>query len=190
VVAALAQYRNCYILAHDAEGLLVVDQHVAHERLLYENLSRLADSGPLPRQVLLFPATIEVGPAAVELVQESSDALARTGFGIEPFGDAAVIVREVPAVLGREAAPETVVQILEGIRVGDEPGADTLFHRLLATVACHAAVRKGMPLSLDKMDYILQGLASCAAPSHCPHGRVISLRVDLSALDRGFGRTS
>jgi DNA mismatch repair protein MutL len=189
-VSALAQYRNCYIVAHDAEGLLVVDQHVAHERLLYESLLRLADSGPLPRQVLLFPATIEVGPAAVEVVDENREALAQIGFGIEPFGDGAVIVREVPAVLGREAAPETVGDILEGLKVGDGPDAAALFHRMLATVACHSAVRKGMPLSLDKMDYILKGLTSCAAPSHCPHGRVISLRVDLASLDRGFGRTS
>ncbi len=187
-VRALAQHRNCYIVAEDEEGLLVVDQHVAHERLLYENLLRQADAGPLPRQSLLFPATIEAGPEAVELAAQRGDMLARAGFQVESFGDGALIVREVPAVLGREVAPDAVVNLLQSLAAISEPGPELLFHRLLATVACHAAVKKGMALTLEKMDYILQGLGSCAAPTHCPHGRVISLRVDLAALDRGFGR--
>lgn len=187
-VRALAQHRDCYIVAEDDGGLLVVDQHVAHERLLYENLLRQSDAGPLPRQLLLFPATVEAGPAAVEVAAQRAELLARAGFQIEPFSDASLIVREVPAVLGRQATPEAVVDLLSSLASDDEPGSELLFHRLLATVACHAAVRKGMSLTIEKMDYILQGLASCAAPSHCPHGRVVSLRVELAALDRSFGR--
>lgn len=187
-VRALAQYRDCYIVAEDEQGLLIVDQHVAHERLLFEQLLAQADQGPLPRQVLLFPVTREVGPARAELVGTHRDLLLRLGFAAEPFGPASVVVREVPAILGREASPETFDDLLERVRRGDRAGAEDLFRHLLATVACHSAVRKGMPLPLGKLEYILRGLAACACPSHCPHGRVIAQRVDLSALDRSFDR--
>ncbi len=189
-VRALAQYRQCYIVAEDERGLLVVDQHVAHERLLYESLLRQADQGPLPRQSLLFPVTLETGPEAVDLVEREAALFARAGFGVEPFGRTAVVVREVPAILGREAAPETFLELVERLRAGDRARAEDAFRDLLATVACHTAVRKGMAVPLAKADYILQGLDACEVPSHCPHGRVISVRVDLAALDRTFDRVS
>lgn len=187
-VRALAQYRDCYVVAEDEQGLLIVDQHVAHERLLFEQLLAQADQGPLPRQVLLFPVTRDVGPERAELVGAHRDLLLRLGFAAEPFGPASVVVREVPAILGREASPETFDDVLERVRRGDRAGAEDLFRHLLATVACHSAVKKGMPLPLGKLEYILRGLAACASPSHCPHGRVIAQRVDLSALDRSFDR--
>lgn len=186
---ALAQFRDCYILAEDSQGLLVVDQHVAHERLLFEQLIRQAEQGPLLRQRLLFPEPVEIGPGGEELVERHRDLLERSGFQVEPFGAGTVVVREVPAVLGRGARAEHLLDLLPKLQDGDRLGVEGLFQHLLATVACHSAVRKGMALPLDKMNFILRGLASCAAPSHCPHGRVISLRVDLSALDKNFDRT-
>ncbi|MCU0253415.1 MAG: DNA mismatch repair endonuclease MutL [Acidobacteria bacterium] len=185
----LAQYANCYIVAADERGLLVVDQHVAHERQIYERLIRDAESGPMARQLLLFPQAIELPPGGLEALERARPLFERIGFRFEPFGGSTVLVREVPAVLGREARPEALEDLVARAMEGDRAGAEALFPRLLATVACHSAVRKGMPLSLEQMGYILRGLSACEIPGHCPHGRVISIRVDLSALDRGFDRT-
>lgn len=184
----LAQYANCYIVASDAHGLLVVDQHVAHERMIYERLIRDAESGPMARQLLLFPQTVELPPGGVETLERERSLFERLGFRFDPFGGSTVVVREVPAILGREARPATLEDVVARAMEGDRPAAETMFPRLLATVACHSAVRKGMPLSIDQMGYILRGLSACEVPGHCPHGRVISLRVDLAVLDRGFDR--
>lgn len=190
-VRALAQHRLCYILAEDAAGLLVVDQHVAHERLLFEQLLRQADRGPLPRQALLFPEPMELGPGAVGLVTRGQELLIRGGFAVDPFGPTTVLVREVPAVLGRQARTDALRDILERLdEAGEAPTGETVFRHVIATVACHSAVRKGMPLPLEKMNYILGGLAACDSPSHCPHGRVVSLRIELTPLDRAFGRNA
>ncbi|MCU0224170.1 MAG: DNA mismatch repair endonuclease MutL [Acidobacteria bacterium] len=184
----LAQFANCYIVAADERGLLVVDQHVAHERMIYERLIAEAESGPMARQLLLFPQTVELPPGGIETLERERGSFERIGFRFEPFGGRTVMVREVPAVLGREARPAALEDLVARAMEGDRSGAEALFPRLLATVACHSAVRKGMPLSLEQMGYILRGLAACEVPGHCPHGRVISLRVDLGALDRGFDR--
>ncbi|UCF68893.1 MAG: DNA mismatch repair endonuclease MutL [Acidobacteriota bacterium] len=185
---ALAQYRDCFIVAADDRGLLVVDQHVAHERLLYEQLLRQADQGPLPRQALMFKDPVEADAAEMELIDRHRELLSRLGYKIELFGEQAFVVREAPQILGRAARPVVLSDILDRLRQGEAPRAETLFSELLATVACHTAVRKGMPLTPEKMTYILQGLRCCEAPSHCPHGRVISLRVELDALERAFDR--
>jgi DNA mismatch repair protein MutL len=188
-IRALAQFRECYILAEDAEGLLIVDQHVAHERYLYEKLLQEAEGGALPRQASLFPAVLEVGPERAELVPQHRELLLRCGFRVEPFGGDSVRVAEVPAVMGRDTRPEAVVTILDQILDGEKRFSEPMLNQLLATVACHTAVRKGQALSIEKMDYLLKGLESCEAPHHCPHGRAVSMRVDLAALDRVFGRT-
>lgn len=185
---ALAQYRNTFIIAEDAQGLLIVDQHVAHERLLYERLCRDADQGGMTRQALMFPRPLEVGPRLLDLAEEHRPALERLGFRLESFGGNSLIVREVPAILGREARPDALLEILERLDSGDLAGARDLFDHLLATVACQASVKKGYPLTMEKMNYLLAGLNACESPSHCPHGRAISLRIDLSALNLRFDR--
>ncbi|MBP7148458.1 MAG: DNA mismatch repair endonuclease MutL [Acidobacteria bacterium] len=185
---ALAQFRDCYIVAADERGLLVVDQHVAHERLLFEQLIADADAGPLPRQALLFPEPLDAGPAELDSLERHRQALERIGFRYEPFGGTAVIVREVPAILGRGAGPGSLLAVVAELEATGKAGSEALFRQLLATLACHAAVRKGMPLGRDQMQYILRGLAGCELPTHCPHGRVIALRVDLAALERGVDR--
>ncbi len=186
----LAQFRNCYILAEDRDGLVVVDQHVAHERVLYEQLLDRLDKGPLPRQALLFAEPLEVGPAGVAVARERAGDLLRLGFEVEPFGEESVIVRQVPAVFGRSARADVVLEVLDRlVENGDSPGAEPAFHRVLATVACHAAVRAGMELDRARMEWIVRGLWGCRRPTHCPHGRPVLLRVDLRTIDRAFDRT-
>ena len=185
----LAQVRNCYILAEDDRGLVVIDQHVAHERVLYERLLDQLDGGPLPGQRLMFAEPIEVGPARVELARERQDDLLRLGFDVEPFGEEALVVRQVPAVFGRDAGAGVVIDVLDRLGEGDRPGAESAFHRVLSTVACHAAVRAGMGLDRARMEWIVRGLWGCRRPTHCPHGRPVLLRVDLAAIDRAFERS-
>ncbi len=185
----LAQFRDTFILAEDARGLLIVDQHVAHERILYEELSNQADAGDLPRQALMFPRPLEVEPRHLDLIEEQRATLERLGFRLERFGDDAVLVREVPAVLGKQARPEALIGVLERLDVGDKTGSKSLFDHLLATVACHAAVKKGYALGPEKLAYLLQGLDKCESPSHCPHGRAISFRIDIERLNHHFERS-
>jgi DNA mismatch repair protein MutL len=175
-------------VAEDERGLLVVDQHVAHERILYEELSRQAADGPLARQLLLFPEPVDLGAADGEFVRAQAELLGRLGFGFEPFGTGTVLVREVPAVYGRRGRATALAELVGTLRERGEAEAQDLFSRVIATVACHSAVRKGMALGPGQMSYLLRGLACCEVPSHCPHGRVISIRVDLGALDRTFDR--
>ncbi len=185
----LGQLRNCYIVAEDDRGLVLVDQHVAHERVLYERLLDELDRGPLPRQALLFAEPLEVGAGRVAVARERSDDLGRLGFEVEPFGEEAVIVREVPAIFGRSARADVVIDVLDRLGEGDRPGAEPAFHRVLSTVACHAAVRAGMVLDRARMEWILRGLWACRRPTHCPHGRPVLLRVDFPAIDRAFERS-
>ena len=187
-IEALAQYNDCFIVARDADGLLIVDQHVAHERLLFERLVEQTGRGALARQALLFPTPVELDPRESELLSRHAQEVERIGYAWEPFGPNTVSVREVPAILGERASADSLTRVLEALAEDERSGPEALFRRLLATVACHSAVRKGMRLTREKMDYILQGLVSCEIPTHCPHGRVISLRVDLGPLEREFGR--
>ncbi|MFN7965166.1 MAG: DNA mismatch repair endonuclease MutL [Acidobacteriota bacterium] len=188
-LVALTQYAQCFIVAQDRDGLLIVDQHVAHERLLFEELCKMADSGPLPRQLMLFPVTLDVPPAIEELAGDHGGVLSRLGFGVEPLGGGTLLIREVPSVVGRSAPAEAVLRVLDRLEREAKAGADALFSHALATVACHTAVRKGMTLGLPQMNYILRGLHACEAPTHCPHGRVVSLRLTPEYLERSFGRT-
>jgi DNA mismatch repair protein MutL len=185
----LAQFRNTFIIAEDAEGLLIVDQHVAHERILYEQLARGQDQSGMARQAVLETQPLELDAHQREVLREHRDLVERLGFRVESFGEEAVLVREVPAVTGRTVGGDALIAVLARLDEGDRAGAQDLFDHLLATLACHSAVRKGDPLTTEKMAFLLQGLDKCEAPSHCPHGRRISMRVDVSVLNAQFERT-
>lgn len=184
----LGQYADCYIVAFDQRGLILVDQHVAHERILFENLTAMADQGPLARQSLLFPTSLELSPSAEEHLVRDLSAVERLGFGVEPLGRGGVLVREVPSLYQRTATAADLRGVLEELLRAGAGSVEQLFRHRLATVACHTAVRRGMRLGSDQMRFILRGLRACETPTHCPHGRVVSLRLDRDELDRRFGR--
>jgi DNA mismatch repair protein MutL len=187
---ALAQYRNCYILGRDEQGLLLVDQHTAHERILYEELLDATAAGPAERQTLLFPVTVELGPGEPVVLEEHCDALERTGFGLEGFGGETVVVREVPGGCPAGEVSALVRDLVQALREGGPPrGPDEARQRAAATAACHAAVKINDPLTPEKMDYILGGVLRCRTPTHCPHGRPVMLRITLDEIERAFGRT-
>jgi DNA mismatch repair protein MutL len=188
-IAPLAQYRDSYILASAPDGLIIVDQHAAHERILFDRLMRRDRAGGVERQRLLFPVTVEVAPAARQSFDEAAEALEALGFGVAPFGDGAVIVDEVPVPLGGSAVDTLMRDLLgEILDWRRAEGIDVLRGRLAASAACHAAVTANHPLDGARMQGILSDLMRTESPMTCPHGRPAILRLTLDQIERQFRR--
>ena len=185
----LAQYRDTYILASAPDGLVIVDQHAAHERVLYERLLDDAASRRLERQRLLFPLLLDVAPAERQALDEARDLFATMGFVVEAFGPGAVRVEEIPGILKATAAEGLVRELLADLLDRTRGRAsDDLRHRIAATSACHAAVRAHEALPAPALDRLVADLLGARAPMTCPHGRPTILRVPLDRLEREFRR--
>ncbi len=185
----LGQYRESYILASDPEGLVIVDQHAAHERVLYEQILREADEKRVRRQALLFPLPLELDPGRARRLEEGRGELERLGFALEGFGTGSFLIREAPALLGG-ADPSSLVRDLAD-EMGGAAGSGALGRlrdRLAATTACHAAVKVNFPLTQEKMSFLLQELCRAGSPMTCPHGRPILLRLAHRELEKSFKR--
>jgi DNA mismatch repair protein MutL len=187
---ALAHYRESYIVAADSDGLLLVDQHAAHERILFERLMTPVEGGAEPRQDLMFPATVAAPPVLKPRLEEACERLLSLGFTAEPFGEGLLLVRSVPGLLGSADPVRLVKDLLDQIAAAPEesPGAPGARERLLATVACHAAIKVRMPLTTEKMNYLINELFRTDTPLKCPHGRPAVLRWAHRDLERGFLR--
>jgi DNA mismatch repair protein MutL len=185
----LGQFRDTYILAVDEEGIAIVDQHVAHERVLFEQvLERLAE-GRLPGQRLLTPMLVDLPPAQRESIAAHRDDLDRLGFEVEDFGGGSLRVSAIPAVLGAEQAAQAIRALGEDLE-GLDRGARVVdaVRRIAATTACHAAVRANQRLTREKMIYILDELRRTSYSSICPHGRPVVLRLTRREIERNFQR--
>ena len=185
----LGQLRDTFIIAIDSEGLLVVDQHVAHERILYEQvLARLTTTG-LESQRLLTPLVLDLLPAQVEAIGTRGADLQRLGFEVEPFGERTLHVAAVPAIVPVEAAAATIRALADDLE-GRDRGApiETAIKHLAATIACHAAVKAHDPLTVEKMQYLLDELRRTAYSTICPHGRPVLLRLTRREIERAFDR--
>jgi DNA mismatch repair protein MutL len=185
----LGQFRNTFIIAADEEGLAIVDQHVAHERILFERISDRLLSGSLESQRLLTPVVIDLGTGSHAALVAHAAALARLGFDLEPFGGASVRVAAVPALLDWtrcEAALRAMAEDLEGMAPGER--VEDALRRTAATMACHAAVKANDPLTREKMQYLLDELRETAHSSVCPHGRPVVLRLTRREIEKSFER--
>lgn len=188
-IQPLAQYANTYILAADDDGLLIIDQHVAHERILYEEVLARSRDRSLETQRLLVPETLDLTIEEASVAEESIDLLGSLGFEIEPFGGSTWAVRSVPAALGTRRVEPTLRSLLESL--ADCRGPEVIEEarkQAAASIACHAAVRANQPLSGDKIAWLVARLAECESPTRCPHGRPVLLRVDHGDLERHVGR--
>ncbi|HVH29273.1 MAG TPA: DNA mismatch repair endonuclease MutL [Vicinamibacterales bacterium] len=185
----LGQFRDTFIVAVDDEGIAIVDQHVAHERVLFERVMEQLTSGPLESQRLLVPIVLELAPAAFETVLARSRELGRLGFEIEAFGSRAINVTAVPALLNVEESSQALMALADDLERLDR-GADLhqALRRLAATTACHAAVKANYPLSYEKMAHILDELRATAYSSVCPHGRPVMLRLTRREVEKNFER--
>jgi len=193
----LGQLRASYLLAEADEGLLVVDQHAAHERVLYERLRSAWLASGVSRQGLLTPVTVSLSPRAVAALEEEAEVVGRLGFEVEPFGEAAVLVRAIPAEMaGQDAAvlvSELAAALEEAERGGRSDAGATRWlpalDRLFATLACHSARRFGDRLPEAEQRAILEGLDAIPWAPTCPHGRPVAILLHASDLERRFRRS-
>ena len=185
----LGQCRDTFIVAVDNDGIVIIDQHVAHERILFEQVMRRLTEGPVQSQRLLDPLVITLPPAGRAALETHSADLTRLGFEIAPFGGDSVQVAAVPSVLDRaesESAIRALAEDLEGLERGT--GAAAALGRIAATTACHAAVKANDRLTMEKMSWLLRELRRTAYSTVCPHGRPVLLRLSRQELEKRFER--
>lgn len=187
--AARAQVHETYIVAQTRDGIVVVDQHAAHERLVYERLKAALDKTGVARQILLIPEIVELDEADVERLTARAAELARYGLAIEPFGPGAVAVRETPSLLGEIDAAALLRDLADHMAEWDE--ALPLERRLLhvaATMACHGSVRAGRRLKPEEMNALLREMEATPNSGQCNHGRPTYVELKLADIERLFGR--
>jgi DNA mismatch repair protein MutL len=187
--AARAQVHETYIVAQTRDGLVIVDQHAAHERIVYERLKAALDKSGVARQILLIPEIVELDEADVERVVARVGELARYGLAIEPFGPGAVAVRETPSLLGEIDAKALIQDLAEHIAEWDEalPLERRLMH-VAGTMACYGSVRAGRRLKPEEMNALLREMEAVPNSGQCNHGRPTYVELKLADIERLFGR--
>ena len=186
---ALGQFRDTFIIAMDDEGLCIIDQHVAHERVLFERIMERLTTQSLESQRLLIPVVMELPPAERSALISKAEALARFGFEVEDFGGDSIKVTAVPALLDPnecDTALRALAEDLEGLDRGLR--IEDSLKQIAATTACHAAVKAHYPLTLEKMHHILEELRATAYSTVCPHGRPVMLRITRREIEKNFDR--
>ncbi|MGZ8375951.1 MAG: DNA mismatch repair endonuclease MutL [Gemmatirosa sp.] len=187
-VPPLLQLRRTYMMFEREEGVVLIDQHSAHERVLYERFLNAMASGEAPSQRLLFPLTLHLSPAQADAFEANRDALSRLGYEVEPFGGGSLLVHAVPTPHPRFDAERCLRDTLDAL-TGDRHASTHARHeRLAATVACKAAVKAGDALSADEMRALFVALARTTLPAHDVHGRATIVHLGWDELERRFGR--
>jgi DNA mismatch repair protein MutL len=185
----LGQIHNTYILCESNGGLILIDQHAAHERVLYEQLARRSKDLSGVAQKLLVPETLELGYREAGLVEKLIDDFYQLGLEVEPFGGNTFVVKSVPALLsGREIAP-LIVEIVEKVAAtGFSRGLGESLDACLQIMACHGAIRANQALSGEQIKGLLAQMDQCDNPSHCAHGRPTWIQWTLGSLEKSFKR--
>ena len=187
--AARAQVHETYIVAQTGDGIVIVDQHAAHERLVYERMKAALEQTGVARQILLIPEIVELDEADVERLVARADELARYGLVIEPFGPGAVAVRETPGLLGEVDAGALVRELAEHMAEWDEAlPLERRLMRVAATMACHGSVRAGRRLKPEEMNALLRDMEATPNSGQCNHGRPTYVELKLADIERLFGR--
>jgi DNA mismatch repair protein MutL len=187
--AARAQLHGNYIVAQTEDGLVIVDQHAAHERIVYEELKAAGAGRAVPRQLLLIPEVVELPAEDVTRLLARAGELAETGLVIEPFGPGAVAVTETPALLGEIDAAALLRDIADDLAEWDATTRlGERLHRVAATMACHGSVRAGRQLKLPEMDALLRTMERTPQSGQCNHGRPTYVELKLADVERLFGR--
>jgi DNA mismatch repair protein MutL len=185
----LGQIRNSFILAVNEDGLWIIDQHVAHERVLFEKVLRQRATQRVESQRLLIPLVIELTPAQQATFGEIADELAHNGFEAEPFGTRSVAVKVAPAGVDASQIEHMLYEIFEQLMREDQAiNLEAIRTRIAASIACHAAIKVNMPLEQNKMEWLLAELAKTEHPMSCPHGRPVVLRYSMVDIQKAFKR--
>jgi DNA mismatch repair protein MutL len=187
--AKAIQIHNRYLVSESPEGVVIIDQHALHERILYEQLRRRVEQGPVESQSLLVPEPVDLPPAEAAAAMEHQELLARLGLRIEPFGGDTILVSSYPAMLSSVGISEVLRGLLEPLMAGGkEPDSRDMLDDLLNTIACKAAVKAGDYLTPDEIDCLLGQRHLVDDPHHCPHGRPTALVFSREELDKKFKR--
>jgi DNA mismatch repair protein MutL len=186
---ALGQFRDTFIIAVDEEGIAIIDQHVAHERVLFERITERLMSGRLESQRLLEPVLVELPPNARQALESHAAELERLGFEVDAFGGEAIRISAFPALLRREESSAVLRALAEDLEhLGRTASVEEAIKRVAATMACHAAVKANDPLTAEKMAHILEELRRTAYSTICPHGRPVMLRLTRREVEKNFQR--
>ncbi|MDH4162035.1 MAG: DNA mismatch repair endonuclease MutL [Nitrospirota bacterium] len=189
VLVPLAQVHDSFIVAQSSSGMALIDQHAAHERILFEQLQDQHARGTVPAQNLLIPLQIEVGPAEQELLAEAALDLEKLGLVMEPFGGRTFIIKAVPALLIKADPRKLLNDILDELKVhGSSNRMDVLRNEVLSVMACHPAVKVHRHLTVREMDDLIRDLFVCRMPHSCPHGRPTIVRFSMDEIRKMFKR--
>jgi len=188
--AARAQLHENYIVAQTETGMVIVDQHAAHERLVYERLKRQMAENGVAAQALLIPEIVDLSEGDVARLMEHGEDLARLGLTVEPFGPGAVAVRETPALLGEVNAQKLLADILDELAdLGESQTLQARIEAILSRVACHGSIRSGRRMRVDEMNALLREMEATPHSGQCNHGRPTYVELRLADIERLFGRT-
>ena len=186
---ARAQLHETYVVAQTADGIVIVDQHAAHERLVYERMKKALANGGVARQPLLIPEVVDLDPSEVARVADRADELAELGLVIEAFGPDAVVVREVPAMLGKLDMKGLVRDLADEIaETGNALSLKERLEEVSGTLACHMSVRAGRRLNADEMNALLREMEATPHSGQCNHGRPTYVELKLADIEKLFGR--
>lgn len=188
LLRVIGQIGAAYIVAEGPDGLYLVDQHAAHERILYEAFSLQRAAADIVSQALLDPVAVEVSPGAAAMLASQIETLKRIGFSVEPFGGNTFLVRSLPSVLGKVDPARAVRVVVEDFEEDETPLASEVEARLIARVCKRAAVKAGQTLTAAEQVELIRRLESCQSPRTCPHGRPTMIHLSVEALEKQFGR--
>lgn len=183
----LGQLFNCFLLGQMGDTLVVVDQHAAHERVLFERLSAELRRGKIASRKLLVPVLMELEPALLAVLEARTALVEQLGFSVEPFGGNTVAIKAVPVLLGSKPAQEALCALLDSLRDGEGDGTE-LFHKPLATMACHMAVRSGDPMDRQEVAELFRQMGEVDLAAYCPHGRPVVVKLSRAEIARWFKR--
>jgi len=189
MLRVVGQVGAMYIVAEGPDGLYLIDQHAAHERILYEQImAQRREGAPPPSQELLEPAVVELLPEEMMLLEENRSHLEAIGFVVEPFGRQAALVRALPALIAASSPTDALQAVLSEVAAGEKPTEAAAEERLIARVCKQAAIKAGQVLSYEEMQELARRLETCESPHTCPHGRPTMLTLTAEQLARQFGR--
>ena len=187
ILRVLGQVQNTYVVAEGPDGVYMIDQHAAHERVMFEKVKALFAAASPEVQSLLEPAVVELDEGKMELVRTRAEVISGMGFMLETFGEGSVIVRGVPALVRDSDQSKSLVDVLD--LMADGGGFETWEDRAAYSIACHGAIRAGKVLSRDEMGELVRQLEGCVQPHTCPHGRPTMIHMSSGQLEREFRRT-
>lgn len=189
IMRVVGQIGTAYIITEGPEGMFLIDQHAAHERILYEQFLAEWQKKRVVAQQLLAGTAVHLSPSQASLLEEHSSTLANIGFHVEPFGPQSFMVRGVPGILAKQDPGRVLTAVVEDLEQGDNPLQDEIEARLLRRVCKTAAIKAGQTLSNAEMEALIHQLEACHNPHTCPHGRPTLIHLSVAQLAREFGRT-